>query len=52
MTFNQWCAGRRFRSHTRIAVEAVWNALIGGGMKPVECGRLLDDLFESIEVDA
>lgn len=51
MTFNQWCAGRRFDAHTRIAVEAIWNAMVGSGMKPTECGRLLADLFASLEED-
>ncbi len=47
MTFNQWCSGKRFDPHTRIALEAVWNALFGGGATPARCASLLDDLLEA-----
>jgi hypothetical protein len=47
MTFNQFCAGHRFDTHSRIALEAIWNALIASGTTPVQCKHLLDDLLES-----
>jgi len=47
MTFNQFCADKRFDPHSRIVLEAVWNALINGGCQPAQCKCLLEDLLES-----
>lgn len=46
MTFNQFCAGYRFTPHSRISLEAVWNALIEGGCEPPQCKHLLEELLE------
>jgi hypothetical protein len=38
MTFNQWCSGKRFDPHTRIALEAIWSALKHRGLiEPARC---------------
>lgn len=49
MTFNQWCSRYRFEPHTRISVEAIWNALISGGNTPAKCAELLNDLFDNFK---
>lgn len=46
MTFNQWCCRYNFTPHARIPLEAIWNALAGGGKTPRECSNLLDELCE------
>ncbi len=48
MTFNQWCSGKRFDSHARIALEAIWSALFGAGCSPGRIATLLDDLLEAL----
>jgi hypothetical protein len=45
MTFNQWCSRYNFSTHSKISVEAIWNALIEGGKTPAQCAKLLNDLF-------
>jgi hypothetical protein len=48
MTFNQWCSGKHFDPHTRIALEAIWSALFGAGCNPSRIATLLEDLLESL----
>lgn len=53
MTFNQWFAGKCVSSfHAKLALEEIWNALIGAGRPPVQAGRMLSDLLEAMMEDA
>jgi hypothetical protein len=47
MTFNQWCGGKRFEPSSRLALEAIWNALINGGYTPGQISALFADLLDS-----
>lgn len=51
MTFNQFCAGKRFDIQSRIALEAIWNALIGGGAVPAQAKHLLEDMLDCLDLD-
>ena len=48
MTFNQFCAGKCFDTQSRIALEAVWNALIGGGTTPAQAKHILEDMLDGL----
>lgn len=48
MTFAQWAASKHFKTTPgRLAVEAIWNALIGGGYSPSQVSIMLVDLLDN-----
>jgi len=49
MTFNQWCAGRNLSRSSRLALEAVWNAMSANGIAADQCSLLLRDVYEAFE---
>lgn len=49
MTFNQWCAGKSLNRSSRLALEAVWNAMTANGIDAIQCGKLLRDVYEAFE---
>lgn len=50
MTFNQWfaCEGKKLDGTSRLAFEAVWDAMSSGGYSGNQIGSLLTDLVRSL----
>jgi hypothetical protein len=47
MTFNQWACRGSFSPSSRLALEAIWNALIGAGYSPAQISALFTDLLDN-----
>jgi hypothetical protein len=48
MSFNQWAAVAKVPDGSRLAFEAVWNVMVGGGCSSNEASSLLTDLMQSL----
>lgn len=46
MTFNQWCSGKDLNHRGKMALERVWNELIGSGSSTAAAVDILNEIHE------